>query len=712
MTNNSQENDLSFLEKKDANALSGKDIFYTIIRNLHWLLLFGAIGAAIAFYKSDRADRVYESHAKIMIKSITRNRLDNGASMLENITNRRVATTMNAINDEIIVLKSETPMIEVAKNLDLGTTYRYKTKLVKRTKDLYKESPITVEFPDLKETDYATISVTVSRDSSIQIGIGELEPVKGRLGDTLSTQIGRVAVRPTWALRELFYDNPITVSHLNIYDVANSYRNRVNIARNSTSDGIINFSLHDTSPIRAADILNEMIRVYNDNTVLEKKDIINQTSEYINSRIAQLNSELGAKESQIASFKKDNQLLNLQDYGQAYMQQSIQSSEELEKLQAQISHAQYLLQFTNSNSENKLFPMTINIEDENIKKTIARFNELVLKLDKYKESGTTNNPIVQDMRLEQATLKSNLNQLLSSYIGAISQRMATAQGINQMAAAKISQVPTGQLYIDNISRVQGIKEQLYLTLLSKREELLISQPSIEGNAKVIDKARINRSPVAPNTKKNMLIGLLIGLLIPLLFFVIRRIMDTKIRYRKDVEGYVNIPILGEIPSKEKGDTRDIVIVDKKRDAISEAFRILRSNIDFTRNTEGGATSYLFISLMESSGKTFITSNLAASLALVEKKVILLDLDLRKGTLTHKFAHRSQVGFSNYLSGKTNDIEEIIRHDIIAPGVDTILSGPIPPNPAELLSSRRLDDLFKVLRERYDYIIIDAQANAA
>ena len=417
MTNNSQENDLSFLEKKDANALSGKDIFYTIVRNLHWLLLFGAIGAAIAFYKSDRADRIYESHAKIMIKSITRNRLDNGASMLENITNRRVATTMNAINDEIIVLKSETPMIEVAKNLNLGTTYKYKTRLVKRTKDLYKESPITVEFPDLKETDYATISVTVSRDSSIQIGIGELEPVKGRLGDTLSTQIGRVAVHPTWALRELFYDNPITVSHLNIYDVANSYRNRVNIARNSTSDGIINFSLHDTSPIRAADILNEMIRVYNDNTVLEKKDIINQTSEYINSRIAQLNSELGAKESQIASFKKDNQLLNLKDYGQAYMQQSIQSSEELERLQAQISHAQYLLQFTNSNSENKLFPMTINIEDENIKKTIARFNELVLKLDKYKESGTTNNPIVQDMRLEQATLKSNLNQLLSSYIG-------------------------------------------------------------------------------------------------------------------------------------------------------------------------------------------------------------------------------------------------------------------------------------------------------
>ena len=432
-----QETDLSFLEKKDANALTGKDIFYTILRNLHWIILCAVIGAVIAWFVSDRADRIYESHAKIMINSITRNRLDNGASMLENITNRRVATTMNAINDEIIVLQSETPMLEVAKRLGLGTTYKCQTKLVRRVRDLYSDTPIRVEFPDLKETDYATAVITVQKDSSLTIQIGDFEPVEGRLGDTLSTSFGRIAVHPTWALRELYYDNPITVNHLNINDVANSYRHRVSIARNSTSDGIINFSLKDTSPERAADILNEMITVYNENTIFEKRAIIQQTSDYINERIAQLNSELGAQESQIASFKQNNQLLNLQDYGQAYMAQSIQTSEEMERLQAEISHAQYLLQFTQSNVENKLFPVTINIEDENIKSTIARFNELVLKLDKYKESGTTNNPIVRDMQLEQASLKSNLNQLLTSYIAAISQRMGSAQMANQQAAAKI-----------------------------------------------------------------------------------------------------------------------------------------------------------------------------------------------------------------------------------------------------------------------------------
>ena len=503
-TNNSQESDLSFLEKKDANALSGKDIFFTILRNLHWLILCALIGAAIAWYRSDRADRIYESHAKVMITSITRNRFDNGQSMLENITNRRVATTMNALNDEIIVLTSETPMLEVVKRLNLGTVYKYQTKLVKRVKDLYEDTPVRLKFLDINENDYATVVVTIDRDSTFVIQVGEYEPVKGHLGDTVSTSFGRIAVQPTWALRELYYDNPITVTHRSITDVADYYRGAVSVTRNSESDGIINFSLNDTSPQRAADILNEMIAVYNENTIDEKSSIIRQTSDYINSRIAQLDDDLGAQESQIATFKRDNQLLSLQEYGQSYLATSIEASEEVDRLEAQISHAQYLQGLIATNTENKLFPVTIDIEDDNIKNTITHFNELVLRLDRYKSTGTTNNPVVQDILVEQNTLKSNLSQLLATYIDAMHQRIASVAAIGQRASEKIRQVPGGQLYIDNVTRVQGIKEQLYLTLLSKREELLIEQPSIEGNAKVIDRARVNRSPIAPNTKRNIL----------------------------------------------------------------------------------------------------------------------------------------------------------------------------------------------------------------
>ena len=379
MTTNTQDQDLNFLEKKDANALTGKDIFFTILRNLHWLILCAAIGAVIAYYRADRADRIYESHAKIIITSITRN-FDNGRSMLENITNRRIATTTAAVNDEIIVLKSETPMLEVVNRLNIPTTYKTQTKLVKRVKDLYKDTPIVTEFLDISENDYASVVITIKRDSTFTLAVDEIDPVKGHLGDTVSTYFGRISVQPTWNLRDVFYDNPITVTHRRVSDVAAAYRSKVSISRNSAGDGILNFSLKDTSPERAADILNEMITVYNENTIIEKSRIIEQTSNYINSRVAQLDADLGVQESQIASFKRDNQLLSLNEYGHAYLAASKEATEELERLNAQISHAEYLQDLIAANTDNKLFPISIDIRDENIKSTISRFNDLVLRL--------------------------------------------------------------------------------------------------------------------------------------------------------------------------------------------------------------------------------------------------------------------------------------------------------------------------------------------
>ena len=466
---NNTTTDLSFLEKKDANAFSFKDFLFTILRNLHWFILFAALGAAIAWWISDRADRIYESHAKIKVYMVTKNPAAAGISLIEQLTSARATASMNTLNDEIIVLKSESAMREVARRLNLDMSYYYKTKLVKRTKDLYKDSPIVAELLDVKETDYANLLVTIGRDSLYVIDIEGETPVTAHLNDTVATRFGRVCIHPTWALRDMYFDVPIKVSHRNLDDAAASYRKSVTVTRSNASEGIIDLSLHDTSPQRAADILNEMISVYNENTINDKKEIIQQTSEYINTRIAQLDTELGAQESQIAAFKRQNQVLNVEDFGQAYMAASIESSEELERLRAEISHAQFLKSLAAS-GENKLFPVTVNIEDANIRSTISNYNNLVLKLDRYNESGTSNNPLVKDMLLEMQTLKINLNKLLASYIGSLEQKVTVVKAAGQRADTKIKSVPGGQMYLDNISRVQGIKEGLYLTLLSKREE--------------------------------------------------------------------------------------------------------------------------------------------------------------------------------------------------------------------------------------------------
>ena len=237
MNQESQNTDLSFLEKKNPNALSAKDILVTILQNLHWIVLCAVIGGVISWYRADRTDRIYESHAKIKIHSVAPNAIGgSAASLLESMASRRTTGQWNTLNDEMIILKSETSMLEVARRLNLGMNYRYKTKLVKRVKDLYKDSPILVEMPDMTESEYASFLVTVGRDSVFTVDIAGKDPVRGHLGDTVSTSYGRICVQPTWALRDLYFDNPIMVSHANIYDVANAYRGRVNVSRGNAAE--------------------------------------------------------------------------------------------------------------------------------------------------------------------------------------------------------------------------------------------------------------------------------------------------------------------------------------------------------------------------------------------------------------------------------------------------------------------------------------------
>ena len=657
MSQDNQNTDLSFLEKKDANALTVKDIVITILRNLHWLVLCGVIGGFIGWYKGDQLDRIYESHAKIKIYETAQNSM---MSQLEQMATLRNRSAAKSLNDEMIIIKSETAMAEVVQNLNLTTFYNYETKIIKRKRELYKDSPIEVSFLDMNERDRVNMSVLLQNDSLVTLKFSDGSSVDGYLRDTLSTNFGRVCIIPTWAYRDSYIDATIHVRKRNIYDVVADYRSAVWISTGRGTDGIIDMSLNDKSAERAADVLNMMITVYNQNSIKEQQRVVIETSKFINERIAQLDREMGIHESEIATFKSNNLLLNVDDYGQAYMETIKEVTEEQEQVKAEIKHAKYLQNFAENNEDNKLFPLTVNLNDDNIVQTIAEFNQIVLKLDKYNNSGYVNNPTVLGMQIELSTLKTNIEKLLDSYIEVLEQKLQSLKSTEQQARKKASDVPTGQLYLDNIARVQGIKEGLYLSLLTKREEMLMSTPSIEGKAGIIDRARVNPSPVAPQPKKTMVSGIVIGLLIPVGVFFIRRMLDTKVRYRKDVEAYIDVPVLGEVPSKSKKDDRQIVVDGSNRNAISEAFRILRSNIEYTRNTDGSATTYLFLSLVESSGKTFLTTNIAASLAMVDKRVILLDLDIRKGTLSRKFGMRKHVGFSDYLSGKVDDIEDFVK----------------------------------------------------
>ena len=301
-----KDTDLTFLEEKKGNFFQFKDVIFLILHNLHWLLIFALAGAAIAFVYVKKQDRLYESSARIIIKSSTAN---SGTSLREAVGRSIIDRQLynSPINNEIMLLSSKTTMTQVVKNLDINTSYIAQTKLMKREKDLYSDSPIRVHFIDNGEGRYLSITVTPLDKKFIRIQNHGYKPFIARFNDTIPTPDGRIVVEPTWYMTEDYIKIPIKVTNSPAADIAEIYRSRMSVAQQDENT-MVTLSIRDKSAQRAADILNEVITVYNDNAINDKKAIIANTYEYINERMNHLDDELGAKESQIASFKRDNQL--------------------------------------------------------------------------------------------------------------------------------------------------------------------------------------------------------------------------------------------------------------------------------------------------------------------------------------------------------------------------------------------------------------------
>lgn len=664
----------------------------------------------------------------IAIQSLTNdNPIQAPSTLMSSLGSRRIQLNYTAINSEIFSIKSKTAMLEVVDHLNLNVDYKYQSKVVKRIHDLYGESPVDVKFIDFNGSQSLTLVITPKSDSLVTVTEGELAPIRGAFGDTLVTSATRIVVDKTWFLTDSYYDTPITVTYSSVNSVADKYRGALSVTRNADLDNVLRLSIRDTSPIKAAAILNEVISVYNNTAVNSKKAVIAETYDYINDRLNSLDEDLSVQEGAIASFKVANQIIDTRNYGQAYLSGNIQASDEMESLQRQLSLARYVRESAAGNDGKTTLPTGIGLNNSTVDGMIARYNANAQKMDKYQSAGTVNNPVVKDLVAEQESQRSIITNMLDTYISSVEEKVKSVSSYSDQMSAKLREAPSKQVYIEGVERLQQIKESLYLNLLSKREELLISQPSIEGNARIIDEARVNRNPVAPDEKHQTLIGFLLGLLIPVAIFVLFSIFDTRIRFRSDVEKLVSAPFLGEIPSNhlpgEKNKARrkerksksrkgkvnppQIVVSHKRRDPISEAFRILRSNIEYVRDAGKDSNVFLVTSLLEGSGKSFVTVNLATSLAMVGKKVVIVDADLRKCTITRQFSSTKVSGMSEYLSGQTNDLEALVSKNAIGDGVDAVFTGAMPPNPAELLSDSRFANVIDYLRANYEYVFLDA-----
>ena len=393
-------------------------------------------------------------------------------------------------------------------------------------------------------------------------------------------------------------------------------------------------------------------------------------------------------DSDIESYKREHQLTDISSETGMYLQTSSQYRQEGLSLENQLSLAKYIKNYlTDPGKSSDLIPANTGISDVNIESQIGEFNEMLLKRDKLISNSSSKNPVVQDLNNSLIAMKQTIIRSVDNLIVGLNIKIKNIRAQEEQTSRRISAVPTQQKEVLSVERRQKIKEELYLYLLNKREENELTQRMTESNARIIDPAAGSNAPVAPKSMMILLASIVLGCAYRQVSCGCWRSATRRCARGRMWRGYSPCRSWGEIPMRDKKDKSEVVVHENGRDSVSEAFRIVRTNMDFMRVKDKKMQVVMFTSFNPGAGKTFVSMNLAMSFALTHKKVVLVDLDIRKGTLS-SHVHVSDKGVTNYLSGRIDNVDEIIRQNELCDKLDIIHAGPVPPNPAELLRGDR------------------------
>ena len=549
-----------------------------------------------------------------------------------------------------------------------------------------------------------------------------------QVGDTVTTQIGRIAINPTPYYKK---GEPFSLKmHRSalMHSVA-AYTGRLSAGLYDENTTIISLSFRDFSIQRAEEFLNTLISVYNENWVKDKNQIAVSTSEFINERLGVIERELGNVDSDISSYKSEHLIPDVKAASNMYMEQANQANAQILDLNNQLYMARYIRNFVSGEGgKNQLLPANSGISSPIIERQIAEYNTKLLERNSLVANSSVSNPLVTDMDNQLVSMRRAIISSIDNQINSLNTQIGAHRSNEQASTARIASNPTQAKYLLSVERQQKVKESLYLFLLQKREENELSQAFTAYNTRIITPPIGSNIPTSPNRRNILLVGLLAGLLIPAAVIIILENMNTKVRGRKDLEK-LTIPFVGEIPQYLKGGKKQktslkkqlaliqkgkqpesaddfrVVVKAKSRNMINEAFRVVRTNIEFMLGQEEKSHVIMVSSVNAGSGKTFTTINLASSFAIKGKKVVVVDLDMRKASLS-TFVDSPKVGISDYLNERVDNIDAILVKEKTHVNLDIIPVGTIPPNPTELLFSERLPGLLNKMHDKYDYIFID------
>ena len=698
--------------KSAEDFLRLQDLWGMFFQKWYWfaLSLFVALATASLYLLS--TPNVYTRTAAILVKDDSKN--NSSASAMNEFADMGIFKSNTNINNELLTLKSPTLMTEVVKRLGLNEIYTIRRGL-KRI-ELYKSSPILVTYlVDNKKNVSFDIEVDTQNkfylSNFIVAGKETGERFEGNIGDSIQTSAGTLAISLTSQYENSFTGSTIQYSKEPADAVADSYTQKLRADLGNENATIINLSIDDASVQKAEDILNTLIEVYNEKWIQDKNQIAVSTSRFIGERLGVIENELGHVDENISNYKSEHLLPDVQAASSLYMSQSAENKKEIQTLTNQLTTAQYIRRELNSKDMNQPLPTNSGIANVNIESQIGEYNKMVLDRNRLIANSSEKNPLVKDLGNSMQSMKRTILQSVDNLIVSLNTQIRSIRQQEATTTQQLASNPSQAKYLLSVERQQKVKEELYLYLLQKREENELSQAFTAYNTRMITAPRGSALPTAPNKKNILLVALVLGLLVPAVIIFMQENMNTKVRGKKDLEN-LSVPCLGEIPlylSNKKKNNKSpehvIVVEESNRNIINEAFRVLRSNVDFIKNKNTQQKVFVVTSFNPGSGKSFLSMNIAMSFAIKGKKVLVIDGDLRHGTVS-AYVGSPKKGLTDYLGYEETSWNELLITDKKYPNLHTIPVGTIPPNPAELLEDKSLATLIQALRNEYDYIFID------
>lgn len=670
------------------------------VRQWKWFVLSVVLLLAASLIYLRYAPKIYEVNAALLLKDEKKG----GGSELMALQELNIFEAKSNVDNEIEILKTANLMEKVVREMDIYFEYYMSGRV--RTSEVYgKDVPLRFWLPS-GQTD----SVPAARFKVIYGERGALE-FKGEYADEdflVQSSIREKQVDLPFGslLMEAGASEPGTEVEVKLRKplaVARDILSDLEISLSSKTTTVVNLKLRTVHPRKGVEILEHFVEAYNRDNMEDQNLVAQNTALFLDERLDSITIELARVEQQVERYKQSQELTDISSEAQLFLQQSSQNEAKRLELETQLSIVQDLQSYLEqSDNADKLLP-ALGLQSQGLNNLINEYNTLLLQQLRLRTTASEDNKALIDLNRQLSALASNVKASLGREKRNLDILLANVEQQARLYSSKITSIPRQEREFMEIQRQQAVKAELYLFLLQKKEENALSMILVIPKAKVIDRPRSTSGPVAPRRNIIFVIALLLGLGLPVMIIVLREYFKFYIENKAELEKLSQVPVLGEIPRSQE--TGNIVLHQHSTNTLAEMFRLLRSNLLFVLGKDHKKV-ILISSSVGGEGKTFMSINLGLSLAFLNKKVLIMGLDVRKPKLAEYLGLDTKSGISLYLSGHS-DRASLLKPSGVHPLLDVVAAGPIPPNPNELLASKELDELIEQYRQDYDYIILDS-----